>query len=247
MRRQNLEIYEGFAVFTEFLLSKQFNLNEKFERKYNYLSKKDKKQIEDLISFNQQYGNLATFYAQGLARRTTPERAKKLLEEIYKDKLKDIEFALLYGSKKEFSDIDIFVVSDSLPEIETHWLDVVVHKKKDFEKRIELFDIVESEALTSGELIFGNRDYFNKKIIQLNEQSITNESINYNLQKSQEQQRLAREYSKASPTRAIGLGYAIHYLSNALLLMQGKRALKKEEFNRLYNHLFIGDKLTERR
>ena len=246
-RRQNLRTYEGFAVFTEFLLSREFDLKEMFEIRYGSLSNQDKKQFERIASFNKEYGDLATFYAQELARITTPQRAKTLLRDIYKGNLQDIRFALLYGSRKEFSDIDIFVVSDSLPEIETPYIDVVVHNHNEFEKRIELFDVVDSEALTTGEFILGDKRYLNQKRTQLVNQPITKEAINHNLRKSQEQQKLAREYSKSSPRRAIGLGYSIHYLSNALLLMQGKRALTREGFNEVYSHLFIDDTPTERR
>ncbi len=240
-RRTNLSAYEGFAIFTEFLLSREFDLKELFERKYDSSSNRDKEQIGRLVSFNKEYGDLATFYEQRLARRTTPQRAKALLKDIYKEKINGAAFVLLYGSRKEFSDIDIFAVSDALPEIEAPWLDVVVHKTEDFEKRVKLFDIVESEALLTGELILGDEDYLKRKREQLDYQPITDEAINYNLKKSQEQQILAREFPKSSPSRAIGLGFAIHYLSNALLLKQGKRALTRAGFNDVYGHLFIDE------
>ena len=241
LKRQNLETYEGFAIFTEFLLSREFDLKEMFEKRYDSLATQDKNQIEKLASFNKEYGDLATFYTQGLARRTTTQRTKRLLEDIYKDKLKDIKFALLYGSKKEFSDIDVFIVSDSLSEIETNWIDVVVHSSDIFEKRIKLFDVVDSEALMTGELVIGDRKYLESKRTQLQNQPITNEAINHNLRKSQEQQILARECSKYSPLKATGLSYSFQYLSNALLLMQGKRALTRNGFNEVYSHLFIDD------
>lgn len=85
--KENHGIYESFAVFTEFLLSKEFGLRTIFERKYDSLTKHDKEAIEELISFSQNYGNLATFYNFGLARRTTPKRIRRLLKEVYKDKL----------------------------------------------------------------------------------------------------------------------------------------------------------------
>ena len=123
-RQENLVDYELFAIWTEYLLSETHGLKEEFGRKYDSLSGQDKDSVESVINFSKEYGNLATMYAQGMARRTTPERVRGLLSDIYGNKLNDAIFALLYGSKREFSDIDVFVVSDHITPVINDWLDV---------------------------------------------------------------------------------------------------------------------------
>ncbi|MCK9568219.1 hypothetical protein M0R72_04675 [Candidatus Pacearchaeota archaeon] len=82
-RKQNLIQYELFATWTEYLLCKEFNFKNKFEKKYDLFCKEDKEVVDSVVNFSESYGNLAMFYKLGLARRTTPERVKKLLEDIY--------------------------------------------------------------------------------------------------------------------------------------------------------------------
>ena len=108
-RKINLGTYESFAIFTEYLLSGEFNLREEFEKKHDSLKNKEKEVVDSIINFNQKYGDLTTFYNFGLARRTTTERVKKLLEEVCGNKaVKNSKLILLTGSKKSFSDIDLF-------------------------------------------------------------------------------------------------------------------------------------------
>jgi len=228
LRKKNLGVYEGFAIFTEFLLSGEFGLREDFYRKYNSLSNQDKKQIEDLASFNQQYGDLATFYSFGLARKTNPKRIKRLLENIYRDKIREVRFALLYGSRSDFSDIDVFIVSDTLPEIHS-WLDVRVYNLKDFEKRLSLFDVAVTDPLVTGEILFGNRNYFEKTKKQLIAQPITTKAIKYNLEQSQMQKMLASNFSENSEENTRGLIYYLTYLKNALALESGRRLFTKKD------------------
>lgn len=164
-----------------------------------------------------------------MARKTTPDRVKKLLEGIYKDKLDNIKLAFLYGSKEEFSDIDVFIISEDLPETDCSWLDVRVEKEDYFEEMIKMFDVSITGLATDSELIFGDKNYFDKKKRQLREQSITKEAIRYNLEKSEEQKRLAFNYPENSEKNIHGLTYSLTYLKNAIALKQNIRLLPKRE------------------
>ena len=82
------------------------------------------------INFSKQYGNLATFYASGLARRTATERVGRLLEDVYGKKLNRTRLVLHFGSGKPFSDIDLFVVSNNIPSTYDPWLDVRAYKTR---------------------------------------------------------------------------------------------------------------------
>jgi hypothetical protein len=221
--QENLGRYELFAIWTEYLLSRENGLMKDFEKKYDYLSEKEKKAVDSVISFSENYGDLATMYSQGMARRTTPERVKRLLEDIYKDKLKDVKFALLYGSKKDFSDIDVFIVGGEVPRLKDNWIDVVSYSLDDFEEKRSLFDVEITDALFSGEFVFGNKGYLLEQKQKLFEQPITEKTIKYNLDEAKKQEKFAYSFSEDSEWRQISLSYALTSRLMSDNLKQGKK------------------------
>ena len=227
--KEKLSAYEIFAIFTEFLLSREFNLRNDFERKYDSLAKQDKEAIANIISFNQQYGDLATFYNFGLSRITNPQIVNRLLKELYKDKIRDARFALLYGSRKEFSDIDVFAVSNNLQETDSLWLDVRVYSISEFEERIKMFDVAVTDPIFTGELLFGDEEYLKQKRGQLQEQLISDLAIKHNLKQSKKQKDLAFKFPINSRENIHGLDYSLTYSANALALSKGQRVFTKKD------------------
>ncbi|MDD4290458.1 MAG: nucleotidyltransferase domain-containing protein, partial [Patescibacteria group bacterium] len=212
------------------LISGELGLNDLFGRKYDSLAGQEKEAVDSAINFSEQYGNLATMYAQGMARRTTPERVRKLLEDVYKDKLQDVRFALLYGSRKEFSDIDVFMVGNGAPnEAHSDWLDVKYKSHKEFKKGLENFDVRILTPLMNGKLIFGERGYFEKSKQQVLSQPITEEAIRHNLKWSSRMQRLRNENLENDFLRNKFEGYSQTYLANALALREDLRLFSKED------------------
>ena len=228
-KKENLKLYELFAIWTEYLLSGELGLRDKFESKYDSLDKPDKDPFYQIVNFSKEFGTLSTFYNFGAAKWVTADRAKKILKEVYKDRLKNAKFALLYGSRKEFSDIDIFIVGEELPEIDCSWLDIRIERENDFESMIKLFDVSVVNAMINSDFICGDKSYFYEKVRQLKEQPIREEAIRYNLEKSEEQKRLAGEYPENSRKNIHGLTYSLTYLKNAIALKQNRRLLSKEE------------------
>jgi len=226
-RQQNLLQYEAFAIWTEYLLSVEHGLKDLFGRKYESLNGQEKEAVDSVINFSNQYGNLATMYAQGMARRTTAEIVERLLKDVYGSKLEDVNFALLYGSKKEFSDIDVFMVGEEIPRIRNDWIDVVSYSQEEFEEKRRLFDVEVSDPLFSGEIILGDRNYFDIQRNLLVQQPITEEAIKYNLQEAEEQAKSAYDFSEDSEWRQIGLSYALTSRAMAEKLKQGKRGFTK--------------------
>jgi len=114
-RKENLAQYELFAIWTEYLLSKELNMNCEFEKRYNTFSSDDKQIINSAINFSKQYGNLATFYEFSLARVQDKKRLLKLSQDIFGEKLDRTPLISHFGSGKVlFSDIDLFVVSNDI-------------------------------------------------------------------------------------------------------------------------------------
>lgn len=228
-KQRNLVQYETFAIWTEYLLSKELGLKDEFGMKYYSLKKEDKEAVDSVIDFSEQYGNLATFYASGLARRITLERVGRLLGDIYKDKLQDVRLALLYGSRKEFSDIDVFMVGEDIPKIRNNWIDVVSCSPMEFEEKRSLFDVEMTDPLSSGEVIFGDRNYLEQQKERLAVQPITEESVRYNLQEAEEQENIAYQFSEDSDERRIALAYSETSRLTAENLRQDKRIFTKKD------------------
>lgn len=229
LEKQELGQYELFAIWTEYLLSGEHNLREEFERKYDGLPRQDKEIIDSVINMSQSIGNLATMYHRGMARRTTPKRAKQLLKDIYKDKLTDVELALLYGSKKEFSDIDIFMIGKNPLEFNSEYLDAKMESGRDLKKGVKLFDVRTIVPLMTGEFILGNEEVLKQIREQLSNQPITKDAIKHNLKWHSRMLRLNEENEENPFLQKKFEGYAKTYLANALALKQGLRLFTKED------------------
>ncbi len=228
-RKDNLMKYELFAIWTEYLLSRENGLMDEFERKYDFLSEEEKEVVDSVINFSEQYGDLASMYSQGMARRTTAERVTGLLEKLCRKKLDSIKFGVLFGSEKEFSDIDIYLISDEIEPFHADWIDVRVHFQRCFEEGIRNFDVRVTDPIFSGEFVFGSRDYFEEQKQILREQPITEEAIRYNFQKSENYKNLEEEDFKLCDQVKNPLSYSQTYLANALALKEGKKLFTKKD------------------
>ncbi len=227
-RQENLGRYEIFAIWTEYLLSGEHGLRDDFGRKYDSLVREEKEAVDSVISFSEQYGNLATMYAQGMARRTTAERVKGLLGDVYgNEAVNNSRLVLLTGSKKPYSDIDLFASSSYLQPTKNNWLDLVAFGEEDFERRVELFEVQVTHPIMKGEFVAGDRKYLQEKRRQLQEQPITEEAIEHNIKKIKENREYAKRTNNEEEKR-VSISYSQTYLANALALREGKRLFTKE-------------------
>ncbi len=229
-KKLNLARYELFAIWTEYLLSEELNLKEDFEKKYNFIESENRQAVDNIINFSKQYGNMATFYANGLSRKTTAKRAKELLKEIYGTDLVDhSKLILLTGSKKPFSDIDLFASSNYLQSTKNDWLDLIVFDEEDFERRVCLFEIQITHPIIAGKFVAGDFNYLQQKKKQIQRQPITEEAIRHNFNRAEKNKKYAERCKPNSEKWKASLSYAQTYLTNALALKEGKRVFTKEE------------------
>jgi hypothetical protein len=228
LRQRDLSLYEGFAVWSEYFLSEKLDLKKDFERKYDVLSESDQKGLQDIVNFSKQWGPLATFYAFGMARRTTPERIRTLLGEIYGERLDSVKLAMLYGSRKEFSDIDVFLLSDSIESFYSPWLDIRAIKTIEVEKQISLLDPKVTDPLFIGQKILGSKKFLERLKDKVNIQPITPESITYNQEKSTHHQDRSRNNSLGKTLMEKNKRSSTIYKLNALKLSQGEKPITAE-------------------
>lgn len=231
-KAKNNPIYEIFAIWTEYYLSELFSMENKFKQKYDRITKELEENLEQLMDFQKNYGDLALFYHLGFPKYYDTNRIRGLLKRLFKHKINSARLVVLYGSKKPYSDIDIFIVSNEIIGFRNSWLDIYTLTPELFEYSISVFDISVTDPLLTGDLVFGDKNYFEQKKRQLQEQPITQEAIYYNLIKSKEQKIMAKQFSKNSKEYSIGISYAKTYFKNALALRRGKRKLTKKSLIR---------------
>ena len=235
-RKENLAQYELFAVWTEYLLSERLGIDEKFGRKYDTFSSDDKQQINNIINFNNQYGDLATFYAMGLKKIQDKKRLLKLSQDIFGKSLDRTPLVLHFGSGKSFSDIDLFVASNDIPSIYDYWIDVRAYKLNEIEKGISVLNPMITDPLLVGSLINGEEEYLERMKKRIFAQPITEEAIRFSLQEYESEKNRSRDESLGKHLQEKNLRSAKTFLTNALALRNGDKVLT---FNGLvdYSHI----------
>ena len=225
---KNVATYELFAIWTEKYLSEKLNINQ-FKKKYSELPKNINGGLNQLVEFQKNYGELALMYEIGMPKYYDQDKIKNLLQQLFKDKVNTIQLALLYGSRKPYSDIDLFIISKEITNFNSDWLDIYALQPEQFEYALSMFDISVTDPLLTGEFILGDNNYLNQKKQQLTRQPITKEAIYYNIIKAKEQKLLARQFPNSSKENSRGESYFHTYLKNTIALRQGKRMLTKKD------------------
>lgn len=223
---QNVHNYEGFAMWLEHFLSKATNKEVLFEQKMDELVHPDyKKLFEKFFSFSEQNGNFALFAQLGFPKYYNHVTIIDTLKKFYKDDFESIELAIIYGSQKPHSDIDLFIVSDKVQSSYNNWLDIYTRTPKEFEEDLSHFSIAVTDPLFSGRAIIGNSDYQEQLKQRVLHQPITQEAIQYNLTQSDEQARISLMYPKNSKERRIAESYQESFRRNAEELQRGNKIL----------------------
>lgn len=223
---QNVHNYEGFAMWLEHFLSKATDNESLFEKKMDELVHPDyRKLFKQFHDFSSQNGNFALIAQLGFPKYYEGTTIVDTLKNLYKDDFESIELAILYGSQKPYSDIDLFIVSDKIQSCYNHWLDIFARTPEEFEVDLSNFSIAVTDPLFSGKAIIGNSDYQEKLKQRVLNQPITQEAIQYNLTQSDEQARISLMYPENSKERRIAESYQESFRRNAEELQRGNKVL----------------------
>jgi hypothetical protein len=235
-RKQNLAQYELFAIWTEYLLSKENRLINDFEKRYDFLDKENKDAVDSIINFSEQYGNLATFYASGLRKIQDKKRLLKLSKELFGKSLNRTPLVLHFGSGKPFSDIDLFVVSNDIPPIYDDWIDVRAYKLEEIEEGISVLNPMITDPIIVGNLINGDGKYLEKMKKRIFAQPITEKAIKFSLQEYEVEKKRSTDEFLGEHLQNKNLRSAKTFLTNALSLRNGDKVLT---FNRLVDYSYV--------
>lgn len=217
------EIGEEFALWLESYLCKETGYIELFESRFNKMfSKKEKEAILNIFYLSENLGEYGVMYEYGFPKYYDRNIVIDILRNIFKEKFNTIEFAILYGSKKPYSDIDLFIVSDGIKGFFNGWLDIYSKSRAEFEYSLKMLDLSVLEPLFKGELILGDINEFKRIKEKIRNIRITEEAINYNFTKSEEQGKIALQYPKESRERSSAFGYYHTFKTYAKILAEKK-------------------------
>ncbi|MFH1638373.1 MAG: nucleotidyltransferase domain-containing protein, partial [Candidatus Woesearchaeota archaeon] len=103
---------EGFALWMEYYLSEVFNLD------YDEEAIESKALLSCFAEYSNCYTDFGLIYSCGLPKYYTNQTLTEIIRKIYGE----VNLALIYGSKKPYSDIDLFLITEKKP-LFLGWLD----------------------------------------------------------------------------------------------------------------------------
>jgi len=208
---------ESFAVWIEQFISNELKMGSVIKDCFS----------EHLLSFAKEQETVNDYFFKksfGFPATPTTVDAKEILTKLYG--AKNIDMAVLYGSKKPNSDLDFFVVSDTIRSEHDSWLDVYSVSNKEFEEGTHNLLINITDPLFSGEVIIGHKKFYEAKNQVIN-QPITTNSIYANYHSYEKEKSILDRLTGRD--LKVSQSYVDTFLRNALALSKGLKLLTKNE------------------
>ena len=226
LTNKNIENYEGFAFWLEALLCKETNYKKIWESKKERLPEEDVALFEYFKDSEKKLTRFGFMSQLGFPKEYTNGKIIDVLNHFYNHNFVNINFIVLYGSKKPEKDIDLFIVSNNpSQDYFNGWLDIYELNMEEFRQRLGNFDISVTDPLFSGTLIYGDKSYFKQMKQKIKNQPITQESIEYNIKQAEQQKEYLPSFNSFPRERKSCLSYIKSFSRNAEELQKGNKAL----------------------
>ena len=243
---ENVGLYEGFAIWTEWYLAKKFLSEDAFwEKQQEYLKTfgNDYKPYMDFaqqfINYSNDFTSHALMFETGFPKHYDNKVLTEILQKLYKDKFDELFLVILYGSRKPNKDIDLFIIENDTYNFFNGWLDI--YSVGNAEELVKNLDISVTDPLFSGSLIHGDDSYFNELRELALTTKVTPKIIDYNFSRSDEQHNYYLN-SKEERNRRLSLSYTFSYYYNALALLDNKKPLTLSNLKSIYGNQKIYNK-----
>ena len=103
------------------------------------------------------------------------------------ENMSQVQYLILTGSQKPYSDIDIFMVSDSgYVNWDLGWLDIYGRNIQELDEHVRNLDFSTCQRLLTGEILYGDEREFERIREKIRIQSITRDAILHNHRMSEE-------------------------------------------------------------
>lgn len=211
---------EGFALFVEWQYSLDNNLN--FDEKMSLLHQSSRDLFDSVQEYHNQFGLYGMMCQAGFSRDYVD--VVELLQKVNPE----CELALHYGSKKPFSDIDVFTIgANPTHNIQNEWFDMYHYDYSTFFHMLKNLDPAVTDPIFTGLVIKGD--------VALQEQlqqfifgvPITKHVIEYNLRKAHDVRNFVVTMQDGNEKNNT-VQYAATLEKNAVLLLQGYRGIVRE-------------------
>lgn len=238
LEKRMLIPYEGFAMWMEWYLSMLTGGTEQYELKSALMRESAKQISSDFIEFSKANTDYALLYANGFPKHYNANVLNEIAGNVFKNDLSSIGFALVYGSRKPYSDIDMFIVSDKIPCFFTGWLDVYSVTRERFNELLSKLDISITDALFTGELVYGDKALFENAKKKALKAKASRKAIDFHLNHAGKARELSDKCSDAREKRSAAR-YAVSYFLNAVEMQNGRKPLTLKALIEKYPEDFV--------
>ncbi|MEA3514105.1 MAG: nucleotidyltransferase domain-containing protein [Nanoarchaeota archaeon] len=224
--KQNIANYEGFALWLEALLCRETGNSNVWRLKKDRLPDDYVALFESFHNAEEDLTRFGFMSQLGFPKFYNDNKIINVLNKMYNINFENIEFAVLYGSQKPNSDIDLFVVSSN-PSTNyfNGWLDIYELNKDEFNHLSSDLDISVTDPLFSGKLIHGSKNSFERIKKQVYNQPITDNAINHNVEEAEKQKQYLDSLSDTDKRKKDCLSYIDSFSQNAEQLQMGNKPL----------------------
>jgi len=224
-------LYEGIAMLLEEAFAEGLGFGDRFAAKMEGMRQEVVAVFDHYRARAERHGLQYLLYAAGFPKIYDEERALRLLRLNFPGDWRDVDFALLYGSRKPHSDIDYLVVSrgKSVQRVDDV-LDIAVVNQQEFLERLSWLDIAATDPLFTGTPIYGDVARIKTLKRKALNTPITPRLISRHVAAGEEQRRIASRDGHGL-NRATAASYASSYLAATFLMRQGKKVLTKHDID----------------
>ena len=192
IKKRTLMHNEGFAIFMEDFLSESIGydvLKKEFAKSITSYNN-DMLQAYAIAKEAESYGDFYFKREFGFPESPTGNDMTQIISSLYPKA--NIQLAILYGSRKPESDVDLFIVSDDILTYKNHWLDVYAVSVEKFKHGIENLMINITDPIFSGEPIIGAREVEKAKTMIM-KMPITDNAIFLNKKAAYQEQKIVED------------------------------------------------------
>lgn len=226
----NFHNFEGFATWLEATLCEETDNLASWKEKERLLDKPKTQYYlqlrEGFLQAEEQLSRFGVFAQMGFPKHYTNEIVVDTLRAIYGDQFRHIQAAMLYGSQKPESDIDLFVIANERAEYNNGWLDISQRTIEDTTLKCSNLDICVTDPLFSGTTIYGDERLVGELKTRA-QKTPPQDCVTYNKQRERIAQQRAKQYEGIGRERC--LDYAQSYRTMSCLLEQGISPLTREQ------------------
>ncbi|MBU3941708.1 MAG: nucleotidyltransferase domain-containing protein [Nanoarchaeota archaeon] len=234
--KNNIQNYEGFAVWLESLLCEKTSNSKTWQLKKKGLPDEYVALYEYFQGIEQKLTRFGFMSQLGFPKFYDNKKVIDTAKRLYESAFLNVNFVVLYGSQKPKSDIDLFIVSSNSPtNFFNGWLDIYEVNKRQFNDYLKKLDISITDPLFSGKLIYGDKNSFEQLKQQVLNQSITKEAINHNFVEAEKQKQYLLEFKNQPRQRKDSLAYIKSFTQNAEQLQKGNKPLTLKNLKQIYS------------